>query len=71
MGWLDNQAVLDGLLVKAGRFSDSLQKAGWSSEEVADVLGFDIRPQKGRKPVRKLSPELVAKIEKLAESVSR
>ncbi|CAN0864106.1 hypothetical protein LINGRAHAP2_LOCUS8860 [Linum grandiflorum] len=70
MGWLDNQAVLDGLLVKAGRFSDSLQKAGWSSDEVADVLGFDFRAVKRRKPVMKLSPELVEKIEKLVESVS-
>ncbi|GLT54121.1 hypothetical protein SLA2020_273480 [Shorea laevis] len=38
---LDNQAVLDALLLKVDRFSDSLRKAGWSSEEVADALGFD------------------------------
>ncbi|KAA8531694.1 hypothetical protein F0562_006589 [Nyssa sinensis] len=38
---LDNQAVLDALLLKADRFSDSLRKAGWSSEDVSDALGFD------------------------------
>lgn len=69
---LDNQAVLDALLLKADRFSDSLRKAGWSSEEVTDVLGFDFRvPEKERKPVKNLSPELVNRIGKLAESVSR
>ncbi|CAL1408659.1 unnamed protein product [Linum trigynum] len=70
---LDNQAVLDALLVKADRFSDSLRKAGWSSEEVSDALGFDRRPEKERRkmPEKKLSPELVEKIGKLAESVSR
>ncbi|KAJ4890244.1 Uncharacterized protein Rs2_29992 [Raphanus sativus] len=68
---LDNQAVLDALLLKAGRFSESLRKAGWSSEEVSDALGFDFRPEKERKPVKKLSPEVVKRIGKLAESVSR
>ncbi|GAB4846982.1 hypothetical protein Ancab_025993 [Ancistrocladus abbreviatus] len=70
---LDNQAVLDALLLKADRLSDSLRKAGWSSEEVSDAFGFDFRapPVKGRKPVKQLSPELVEKIGKLAESVSR
>ncbi|KAK9285273.1 hypothetical protein L1049_024463 [Liquidambar formosana] len=68
---LDNQAVLDALLLKADRFSDSLRKAGWSSEEVSDALGFDFRPEKERKPAKKLSPEFVERIGKLAESVSR
>lgn len=68
---LDNQAVLDALLLKVDRFSDSLQKAGWSSDEVSDVFGFDFRSEKERKPAKKLSPELVEKIGKLAESVSR
>ncbi|OAY33782.1 uncharacterized protein LOC110629442 [Manihot esculenta] len=68
---LDNQAVLDALLLKADRFSDSLRKAGWSSEEVSDALGFDFRPEKERKPAKKLSPQLVEKIGKMAESVSR
>ncbi|XP_050204312.1 uncharacterized protein LOC126654486 [Mercurialis annua] len=68
---LDNQAVLDGLLLKTDRFSDSLRKAGWSSEEVSDALGFNFRPEKERKSVKKLSPELVEKIGRLAQSVSR
>lgn len=67
---LDNQAVLDALLLKADRFSDSLRKAGWSSEEVSEALGFDFRPEKEKKPPKKLSPELVERIGKLAESVS-
>ncbi|KAM0970716.1 hypothetical protein ACFX13_019003 [Malus domestica] len=71
MVMLDNQAVLDALLLKADRFSDSLRKAGWSSEEVSEALGFNFRPEKERKPAKKLSPELVEKIGKLAESVSR
>jgi len=68
---LDNQALLDALLLKADRFSDSLRKAGWSSEEVSEALGFDFRPEKERKPAKKLSPQLAEKIEKLAQSVSR
>ncbi|KAI3669831.1 hypothetical protein L6452_41258 [Arctium lappa] len=68
---LDNQAVLDALLLKADRLSESLQKAGWSSEEVSDAFGFDFRQVKQRKPAKKISPELVEKIGKLAESVSK
>ncbi|KAL3525691.1 hypothetical protein ACH5RR_014063 [Cinchona calisaya] len=68
---VDNQAVMDALLVKADRFSDSLRKAGWSSDDVSEALGFDFRSEKVRKPAKKLSPELVEKIGKLAESVSR
>ncbi|XP_031115129.1 uncharacterized protein LOC116019147 [Ipomoea triloba] len=68
---LDNQAVRDALLVKADRFSDSLRKAGWSSEDVSYALGFDFRAEKERKPAKNLTPELVERIGKLAESVSR
>lgn len=71
MVMLDNQSVLDGLLLKADRLSESLRKSGWSSEEVSDAFGFDFRPEKERKPAKKLSPELVERIGKLAESVSR
>ncbi|KAM5576550.1 hypothetical protein ABKV19_007417 [Rosa sericea] len=71
MVMLDNQAVLDALLLKADRFSDSLRMAGWSSEEVSDALGFNFRAEKEKKPAKKLSPELVERIGKLAESVSR
>ncbi|XP_076959292.1 uncharacterized protein LOC143635317 [Bidens hawaiensis] len=68
---VDNQAVLDALLVKADRLSESLQKAGWSSEEVSDAFGFDFRQVKERKPVKNMSPELVEKIGRLVESVSK
>ncbi|KAH6803941.1 hypothetical protein C2S51_032188 [Perilla frutescens var. frutescens] len=71
MVMLDNQSVLDALLLKADRFSDSLRKAGWTSEEVSDALGFDFRPEKERKQAKKLSPELAERIGKLAESVNR
>lgn len=47
---LDNQAVLDALLLKADRLSDSLRKAGWSSEEVSDALGFNFRLDEDKKP---------------------
>ncbi|RYQ80616.1 hypothetical protein Ahy_Scaffold1g106912 isoform C [Arachis hypogaea] len=67
---LDNQALFDALLLKADRFSDSLRKAGWSSEEVSEALGFDFRPEKERKLPKKLSPQLVERIGKLAQSVS-
>ncbi|XP_010550364.1 PREDICTED: uncharacterized protein LOC104821255 [Tarenaya hassleriana] len=68
---LDNRAVLDALLLKAGRFSESLRRGGWSSEEVSDALCFDSRPEKERKPTKKLSPELLKRIGELVESVSR
>lgn len=68
---LDNQAVFDALLLKVDRFSDSLRRAGWSSEEVSEAFGFDFRSEKERKPAKKLSAELVERIGKLAESVSR
>ncbi|GJS53058.1 hypothetical protein Tco_0626420 [Tanacetum coccineum] len=70
---LDNEAVLDALLLKADRLSESLQKAGWSSEDVSDAFGFDFnfKRVKERKPVKKMSPELVEKIGKLVDSVSK
>ncbi|KAL0430291.1 UNVERIFIED_CONTAM: hypothetical protein Sradi_0655100 [Sesamum radiatum] len=70
MVMLDNQSVLDALLLKADRFSDTLRKAGWSSE-VSDALGFDFRPEKEKKPAKKLTPELVERFGKLAEAVNR
>ncbi|KAG9451002.1 hypothetical protein H6P81_010967 [Aristolochia fimbriata] len=68
---MDGQAVLDLLLLRADRFSGELRRAGWSSDEVSEALGFDFRPEKERRPPQKLSPELVEKIGKLAEYVSR
>ncbi|KAL7094496.1 hypothetical protein ACP275_11G106800 [Erythranthe tilingii] len=68
---LDSQSLMDTLLLKADRFSDTLQKAGWSSDEVSDALGFDFRREKEKKPAKKLPPELVERFGKLAESVNR
>ncbi|GLU15724.1 hypothetical protein SLE2022_321930 [Rubroshorea leprosula] len=67
---LDNQTILDALLLKANRFSESFRNAGWSWEEVLGASRFDFRSEKERKPTKKLSPEHVENIEKLAESVS-
>ncbi|XP_075494145.1 uncharacterized protein LOC142531777 [Primulina tabacum] len=71
MVMLDNQAVRDALLLKTDRFSDLLRQAGWSSEEVSDVLGFDFRREKEKKLATKLSPELIERIGKLVESVNQ
>ncbi|EPS69454.1 hypothetical protein M569_05309, partial [Genlisea aurea] len=72
MAIFDNRTVLDALLLKAGRFSDTLREAGWSPEEVSDALGFDFRPEKEKKtPKRELPAELAVKLGKLAEAVNR
>ncbi|WOL01124.1 hypothetical protein Cni_G09838 [Canna indica] len=68
---VDGQAIMDALLLKADRCSDSLRRAGWSSEEVSDVLGFDLRPERRRRPPLKLPPGIAVKIGKLAEAVTR
>lgn len=71
---LDSQAVFDALLLKADRCCHSLRRAGWSPEEVSDALGFDFRPghsREVRRPQLKLSPEIVQKIERLADAVTR
>nr|XP_010911691.1 uncharacterized protein LOC105037760 [Elaeis guineensis] len=69
---VDSQAVLDALLLKADRCSDSLRRAGWTSEEISDALGFDFLPdrRRQRRPLN-LPPEIAVKIGKLAEAVSR
>lgn len=71
---IDGQAVLDALLLKADRCSDSLMRAGWSSDEISDVLGFDFRLEnaKGRRRSEvKLPAEIQVKIGKLAEAVCK
>ncbi|PIA56472.1 hypothetical protein AQUCO_00700658v1 [Aquilegia coerulea] len=65
VGLLDNQAVLDSLFLKMDRFSDSLQKAGWSCEEVTDALGFHFWLEKEKKPAKQFSVEFMERIEKL------
>lgn len=66
--FLDNQAVLDALFLKTGRFSDLLLNSGWNPEEVSEALGFEFgREKKGRRPVKKLAPELVERFGKLSQ----
>ncbi|CAL4999312.1 unnamed protein product [Urochloa decumbens] len=68
----DTDAVLDALLLKADRCSDSLRRAGWSSEDVSDALGLDIRRCKERPlPAVRIPPEIAVKVERLAKSVAR
>ncbi|KAG6401249.1 hypothetical protein SASPL_138100 [Salvia splendens] len=68
MVMLDSQSVLDALLLKVDRYSDTLRKAGWSSEEVAEALGIDFRQEEKKK--KKLSPEVLRRLGKLAEAVN-
>ncbi|KAG2579323.1 uncharacterized protein LOC120677314 [Panicum virgatum] len=68
----DPDAVLDALLLKADRCSDSLRHAGWSSEDVSDALGLDLRRRKERpRPAVRIPPEIAIKVERLAKSVAR
>ena len=56
---VNSDAVLDALLLKADRCSDSLRRAGWSSEDVSDALGLDLRRCKERpRPAVRLPPEI-------------
>jgi hypothetical protein len=67
---VDSDAVLDALLLKADRCSDSLRRAGWSSEDVSDALGLDLRRCKERpRPAVRVPPEIAVKVERLAQSV--
>ncbi|KAL6644662.1 hypothetical protein ACP70R_016270 [Stipagrostis hirtigluma subsp. patula] len=69
---VDADAVLDALLLKADRCSDSLRRAGWSSEDVSDALGLDFRRCKERpRPAVRIPPGIAAKVERLAQSVAR
>eukprot|EP01018_Ginkgo_biloba_P024256 Gb_09201 [translate_table: standard] len=66
--FLDSQTILEGLLLKADLMSNSLRKAGWSSQDLAEIFDIDYPI---RKPTKKLSPELVERIGKLAEFVAQ
>ncbi|KAF9599964.1 hypothetical protein IFM89_001999 [Coptis chinensis] len=71
VGFSDSQAVLDTLLLKTDRFSDSLRKSGWSCEEVTDCLGLEFWLEKEKKLCKELPGEFVKRNGKLVESVSR
>ncbi|XP_074565550.1 uncharacterized protein LOC141822038 [Curcuma longa] len=70
---IDSEAAMDALLVKADHCSDSLRRAGWSSDEVSEALGFDFRQQRprGKRQPMKIPPEITLKAEKLAKAVTR
>ncbi|KAG0470019.1 hypothetical protein HPP92_016141 [Vanilla planifolia] len=65
---VNDEAMLDVLLLNADRCSDSLQRAGWSSDEISEALCFDFRRE--RPPMLKLPPGIASKIEKLVQAVS-
>ncbi|XP_066399539.1 uncharacterized protein [Miscanthus floridulus] len=68
----DSEAILDALVLKTGRCSDSLRRAGWTSEDVSDALGLDFRrgKERSRSAVR-IPPEIAAKVQRLAQALAR
>eukprot|EP01018_Ginkgo_biloba_P030007 Gb_32619 [translate_table: standard] len=69
--FFDSQAALEGMLLKADSMSDSLRRAGWSSQDVSEVFDFDFLLREPRRSAKKLSPEFVQRIGKLAEYVAQ
>ncbi|KAJ1289951.1 hypothetical protein BS78_02G204000 [Paspalum vaginatum] len=68
----DSEAVLDALVLKTDRCSDSLRRAGWTSEDVSDALGLDFRRRKARsRPAVRIPPEIAAKVQRLAQALAR
>lgn len=80
----EKEVMMDVLVLRADRWSESLRRAGWSSEEVADVLaGLDLGVEGRRRRRRreneressrtavKLPPEIHLKVEKLAEEFQK
>ncbi|XP_062194075.1 uncharacterized protein LOC133897377 [Phragmites australis] len=69
---LDTEVVLDALVLKTDRCSDSLRRAGWSSEDVSDALGLDFRRSKERpRAAVRIPPEIAAKVHRLAQALAR
>ncbi|KAF8695128.1 hypothetical protein HU200_037737 [Digitaria exilis] len=67
----DTEAVLDALVLKTDRCSDSLRRAGWTSEDVSDALGLDLRRGKGRsRPAVQIPPEIAARVQRLAQALA-
>lgn len=56
---IDGQDVLEKLLRKTDRCSDSLRRAGWKSDEVLELLRLDLE---SRKPVRRPQVRLPPKV---------
>jgi hypothetical protein len=69
----DSEAVLDALVLKTDRCSDSLRRAGWTSEDVSDALGLDFRRCKDKERSRsgvRIPPEIAAKVQRLAQALA-
>ncbi|XP_072972895.1 uncharacterized protein [Typha angustifolia] len=67
---VDGQVIHDALVLMAAQCSDSLRRAGWSSDEVSEVLGLDSRPEwRQRRPKVTLPPEIAIRFSKLAKAV--
>ncbi|CAD6265217.1 unnamed protein product [Miscanthus lutarioriparius] len=67
---VDSDKALDALLLKVDRCSESLRRAGWSSEDVLDALGLDLCHCKEQpRPAVRVLPEIAVKVERLAQSV--
>ncbi|CAN6196183.1 unnamed protein product [Urochloa humidicola] len=65
------EAVLDALVLKTDRCSDSLRRAGWTSEDVSDALGLDFRRSKDRsRPAVRIPPEIAARVQRLAQALA-
>jgi hypothetical protein len=67
----DTEAVLDALVLKTDRCSDSLRRAGWTSEDVSDALGLNFRRGKDRsRPTVRIPPEIAARVQRLAQALA-
>ncbi|CAL5088014.1 unnamed protein product [Urochloa decumbens] len=67
----DTEAVLDALVLKTDRCSDSLRRAGWTSEDVSDALGLDFRRGKDRsRQAVRIPPEIAARVQRLAQALA-
>ena len=69
----DSEAILDALVLKTDRCSDSLRRAGWTSEDVSDALGLDFRrgKERSRSAAVRIPPEIAAKVQRLAQALAR
>ncbi|KAI4326099.1 hypothetical protein MLD38_031445 [Melastoma candidum] len=70
-GEFDRQGVLNTLFLKADRTAETMRNAGWSADDVSDMLEPCLRPEHEQRPVRRLPPRLAERFEKLADWVSR
>ncbi|KAI4330280.1 hypothetical protein MLD38_028580 [Melastoma candidum] len=69
-GELDRRVVLDMFLLKADRIAETMRNAGWSADDVSDMLEPCLRPEHEQRLVRRLPPRLAERFEKLADWVS-